>query len=72
MPSSSSSSSNLDARSSGSNSGSSNGRSLVGENPLPNKVVIALEASQASMDDAEVGSPKCPHGLGLATLIVES
>ena len=37
-----------------------------------NEVVIALEASQVSMDGVEVGFSKCPHGLTFTTLRVES
>ena len=46
MPSSSSSSSSLDARS----GGSSSGKSITGKISLLDKVVIALETFQASMD----------------------
>ena len=67
MPYSSSSSSSSDARS----SESSSGRSLDGETHLPDKVVVALEASQASMDSAKVSFFRCPHGLSFTTLRVE-
>ena len=39
---------------------------------LPGKVVVTLEAFQASMDDVKVGSSRCPHGLDLTSLRVES
>ena len=76
MSSSSSESSSLNACSSGSSSnsggGSSSGRSLISETPLSDRIVVALEASQAFMDGAEVGSSKYPHGLDFTTLRVES
>ena len=72
MPSSSNSPSSSDACSSGSSSGNSSsgdsGRSLSSEILLSDKIVIALEASQASMDGAKVGSSRCLHGLGFTTL----
>ena len=62
MLSSSSESSSSDRRSSGSssNSGSSSSRSLISETPLLDRIVVALEAFQTSMDGAEVGSSRCP------------
>ena len=73
MPSGSSSSSSSDAYSSESSSSSSSGsgRSIVGEISLSDKVVIALEAFQASMNGVEVSSSRCPHGLGYTTLRVD-
>ena len=76
MPSSSSSSSSSDAHNSGSSSGSSSGSdnswNLISETSLSYKILIALEASQASMDGAKVGSSRCPHDLGFTTLRVKS
>ena len=73
MLSSSSESSSSDAYSIGSSSssgsGSSRGWSLISETPLSNRIMVAVEAS---MDGAEVGSSRCPHGLGFTTLRVES
>ena len=74
MLSSSSESFSSDARSSGisSSSGSSSGRSLISETPLLDRIVVALEASQASMDGAAISSFRCPHSLSFTTLRVES
>ena len=65
MPSNSNDSSSSDVGNS-SSSGNSNGRSLVSESLLPNKIVIALEASWTLMKGSKVGSSRSPNGLGYA------
>ena len=76
MPSSFSESSSSKDRSSGSSSnsdnGSSGGRSLIIETPLSDRIMVALEAFQASIGGVEVGFSRCSHGLGFITLRVES
>lgn len=45
---------------------------FVSEVSLHGKVVVALEASQASRDGVEVSSSRSLHGLGFTSLRVES
>ena len=76
MPSSSNDFSSSNARNNGRdssiNSCNSSDQSLISEAPLLDKVVVALEALQTSITGIEVCSSRCPHGLGFATLRVES
>ena len=76
MPSSSNDFSSSNARNNGRdssiNSCNSSDQSLISEAPLLDKVVVALEAPQTSITGIEVCSSRCPHGLGFATLRVES